>query len=186
MAKGSVFAKLTENFRGLYDKLKCSNCKVRKIDYQTKCISCEAVFCTECRYQCKKTNACTACNSIGPLKSMANRNQFIDDLLELIRMFDNDTGLKIIDEQFLNVETAENLERIMAKEKANNVFNQQKFIATSTPNVNNTKKVVFNSDITMIPQNAKEAANKKVETVEKVTSKKLTDKSNSKPQKQMK
>lgn len=69
----------------------------------------------------------------------------------------------------MNVETAENLERIFDKEKTN-VFNLRKSMVTSTPNVNNTKKVAFDSDITMIPQ--KDAANKQVESVEKLNSKK--------------
>jgi len=169
MAQKSVFSKLQENFKSLYKLLGCADCN-RKIDLQSKCSECENFFCTECLFQSKKTKMCKACRATDSMIVTKNQNAFLDELLDLIIMFDNDTGMKIIKDNFLNVESAENLERIFDKEKAT-VFNQQKFIATSTPNVNNAKKVAFNSDITMIPQKDALQTARQLESVEKTTTK---------------
>lgn len=143
----------------------------RKIDLQSACVECDSRFCRECLFQMRKTKMCKSCKATDSIKETRNRNDFVDDLVALIQLFDQDTDQHIVKENFLAVETAENLERIFNKEKSN-VFNHQQFYATSTPSHNNAKKVNFQTDITMIPPSVKEA-NKQmvVESTEKVNPK---------------
>lgn len=128
----------------------------------------------------KKTKMCKSCRKKNSIKPTADKVEFLEDLINLIKLFDHDTGQKIVKDDFFSIETYDNLVRIFDKEKAS-VFNAQKLFATSTPNIDQAKKVVFNSDITMIPQNEKNA--KQIESTEKVnlrTSKRKSDSLNEK------